>query len=83
MRRLSILCAAAGIAVTALVATTPAEAAFHVIRWQDTGFCQVQDQSLPMMPWLAHYTTVTHRLPSFTKAMAVKDVLVRKGACKL
>jgi len=43
MRRFSILCAAAGIAVTALAATSPAEAAFHVIRWQDTGFCHVKD----------------------------------------
>jgi hypothetical protein len=82
MRRFSILCAAAGIAVTALAATSPAEAAFHVIRWQDTGFCQVQDQSLPMVPWPVHYTTVTHKQPTFTRALAVKDVLVRKGVCK-
>jgi hypothetical protein len=82
MRRFSVLCAAAGIAVTALAATSPAEAAFHVIRWQDTGFCQVWDQSTPILPWPAHYTTVTHKLPSFTKAMAVKDVLVHRGACK-
>jgi hypothetical protein len=37
MRRLAIL-AAAGIA---FAATSPAEAAFHLIRWQDSGFCQI------------------------------------------
>jgi len=45
MRRLSLLCATAFIAVTALAATSPAEAAFHVIRWHDTGFCQVWDEA--------------------------------------
>jgi hypothetical protein len=81
MRRLSVLCATAFIAVTALAATSPAEAAFHVIRWHDTGFCQVQDQNFPVLPWPAHYTTVTHRLPTFTRAMAVKEVLMRRHVC--
>jgi hypothetical protein len=82
MRRLSVLCASAFIAVTALVATSPADADFHVIRWQDTGVCQVWDPGTPMFPWPVHYTAVTHKLPTLTQAMAAKDALVRKGACK-
>jgi hypothetical protein len=81
MRRLSLLCATAFIAVTALAATSPAEAGFHVIRWHDTGFCQVRDESFPTAPWPVHYTTMTHRQPSFERALAVKDVLMRKHYC--
>ena len=82
MRRLSVLCAVAGVGFTALAAASPAQAAFHVIRWQDTGFCQVWDNNLPTAPWPVHYTTMTHRLPTFVEALAVKEVLLRKGTCR-
>jgi hypothetical protein len=81
MRRISLLCAAAGLAVTALAATSPAQAAFHVIRWHDTGFCQIWDNSLSTHPWSSNYTTVTHRLPTFGQALAVKEVLLHRGHC--
>jgi hypothetical protein len=81
MRRISILCAAAGLALTALAATSPAQAAFHVIRWHDTGFCQIWDNSLSTHPWPANYTTVTHRLHTFGQALAVKEVLLHRGHC--
>ena len=81
MRRISIVCAAAGLAVTALAATSPARAGFHVIRWQNTGFCQVWDNSVPTHPWPANYRVVTHRLPTFGSALAVKDVMLHKGRC--
>ncbi len=83
MRRLSVLCATAFIAVTALAAARPAEAAFHVIRWHDTGFCQVWDESFPMAPWPSNYTTVTHPQPTFTRAQHVKEMLMRKHVCAL
>src|ERR1700688_1773310 len=51
MRRLSVLCAIAGLASTALAAASPAQAAFHVILCHDTGFGQVWDQNLPAAPW--------------------------------
>ena len=50
MRRLSLLCAAASLAVTALAAASPAEAAYHLIRWQDSGFCQIWDENIPTTP---------------------------------
>jgi hypothetical protein len=37
--------------------------------------------SLPTHPWPANYTTVTRRLPTFGDALAVKEVLLRKGHC--
>jgi hypothetical protein len=81
MRRLSVLCAVAGLGFTALAAASPAQAAFHVIRWHGTGFCQLWDQNLPAAPGPSNYTTVTHWLPTFVEALAVKEVLLRKGTC--
>jgi hypothetical protein len=82
MRRLSVLAAVAGLGFTALAAATPAEAAFHVIRWHDTGFCQIWDNSLPTAPWPSNYTTVSHRLRSFDTALAVKAKLLHRGNCR-
>jgi hypothetical protein len=82
MRRLSTLCAAAGLAVTAFVATSPAEAAFHLIRWQDTGFCQIWDESIPTTPFPSNYTTIMNSaVPTFLDALIAKDNLVRTGTC--
>ncbi|MGY4425922.1 hypothetical protein ACVWY2_008371 [Bradyrhizobium sp. JR6.1] len=48
MRRLAIACAAMAAAVSVLAAASPASATpYHLIRWQDTGFCQIWDQSIP------------------------------------
>jgi hypothetical protein len=83
MRRLSVLCAVAGLAVTALAAASPAQAAFHLIRWHDTGFCQVWDQSMPIKPFPSNYRTVSKSVPTFFDALAVKDTLLKRGACKI
>ena len=82
MRRISALCAAAGLALTALAATSPAEAAFHLIRWQDTGFCQIWDQGIPTRPFPSNYRTVSGELPTLVEALAAKQGLLRKGTCK-
>jgi len=83
MRRLSLLCAALGVTITALAASSPAEAAFHVIRWDNTGWCQVWDPSTPLNPLISKYVAVSRPIPSLTQALAVKDALVRKGTCRL
>jgi hypothetical protein len=81
MRRLSAFCAAAGMALAALAATSPAEAAFHLIRYHDSGFCQVLDDSIPVT-FPTKYMTVSHRVPTFVAALAVKDHLMHRGTCK-
>ena len=50
MRRLSMLCVAAGLAVTALAAASPAEASYKVIRWDGSGICQIWDNAIPTKP---------------------------------
>jgi hypothetical protein len=82
MRRLSLLVAAAGIAVTAFAATSPAEAAFHLIRWQDSGFCQIWDESIPTPPWPPNYIVIIgSEVPTFGDALVFKDGLLRNGTC--
>jgi hypothetical protein len=81
MRRLSALCAAAGLALAALAATSPAEASFHLIRWHDTGFCQVWDESIPTAPYPGNYTPVSASVPTLWDALVIKDGMWHAGAC--
>jgi hypothetical protein len=83
MRHLRVILAAAAVAVTAFAAASPAEAApFHVIRYADTGFCQVWDNGIPTTPWPA-YTVMSHRHWTFERTLAVKGWLLHKGYCSL
>jgi hypothetical protein len=81
MRRISILCAAAGLGLTALAATSPAEAAFNLIRWDGTGYCQVWDQTIPTKPFPSDYKTVSAPVATLVEALAVKEHMLRKGKC--
>ncbi|MGA7996970.1 MAG: hypothetical protein WCA28_18985 [Bradyrhizobium sp.] len=81
MRRILIPCAAAGLGLTALAATSPAEAAFHLIRWEGTGYCQVWDQTIPTKPFPSDYRTVSAPVPTLVEALAVKEHMLRKGKC--
>ena len=81
MRRLCLL-AAAAIAVSALAAMSPAEASFHLIRWQDSGFCQIWDQNIPTAPYPGNYTVVVgSEVPTFGDALVLKDGLLHNGTC--
>jgi len=81
MRRFSVLCAAAGLAVAAFVATSPAEAGYHLIRWQGSGLCQIWDESIPTTPWPSDYHRVSATVPTFVDALALKDHALKKGHC--
>ena len=81
MRRLAVLFAAAGLAVAAWAPTSPAEAAFHLIRWEGSGFCQIWDQSIPTVPWPSNYSVVSEELPTFGDALVYKDGLLHNGTC--
>jgi len=82
MRRLSL--AIAAIALSALAASAPAKAdPFHLIRWSDTGFCQVWDEGVPTVPWPGNYTVVSMTVPTFLDALNVKNGMLATGACAL
>jgi hypothetical protein len=80
MRPLPAFIAAAGVTLTAL-ATTPANAAFHLIRWEGSGFCQVWDEGVPTTPWPSDYTIVSESVPTFVEALALKEGLIHAGTC--
>ncbi|EJN10730.1 hypothetical protein PMI42_05985 [Bradyrhizobium sp. YR681] len=81
MRRISVLCAAAGLAIAAFAATSQAEAGYHLIRWQNGGFCQIWDESIPTTPWPSDYARVSATVPTFVDALALKDHALKNGHC--
>ncbi|VIO77186.1 hypothetical protein [Bradyrhizobium ivorense] len=82
MRRLTIACATIAVTVAALAAASPASAnPYHLIRWQDSGFCQIWDQGIPTVPFPANYTVVSEELPTFEAAFALKTGLLSSGTC--
>ena len=82
MRRPFALAVLAAIGFTALAVSSPAEAAFHLIRWQDSGFCQIWDESIPTAPWPPNYVVIVgSEVPTFGDALVYKDGMLRSGAC--
>jgi hypothetical protein len=82
MRRVCLLSAAAMLAVTALAASTPAKAdPFHLIRWSDTGFCQIWDEGIPTQPWSGNYVVVSATMPTFLDVLTIKGNMLATGAC--
>ncbi len=60
---------------------SPAQADYSLIRWQDSGYCQIWDNNIPTKPFETNYTTVGIWLPTLPDALKVKDDLVRNGVC--
>jgi len=82
MRRIFALSAFAAIGLGALAASSPAESSFHLIRWQDTGFCQIWDQSIPTAPYPGNFAVIVgSEVPTFGDALIYKDGLLRNGTC--
>ena len=80
--RLSLICAAAGLAASALAASTPAKAdPYHLVRYSDTGYCLIWDDALPTAPWPTNYVRVGVTVPNLVQALALKDSLLRAGTC--
>ncbi|HZR89763.1 MAG TPA: hypothetical protein VFB02_23420 [Bradyrhizobium sp.] len=83
MRRFSILSAIVGIAA---LSCAPAQAAgYYVIRWENTGICQIWNQDLTQKPWEwpSHYKVVSKTFPTFADAMAVQLQMREKRSCTL
>jgi hypothetical protein len=82
MRRLSL--AIAAITLSALSASAPAKAdPFHLIRWSDTGFCQIWDEGVPTAPWPGNFAVVSITVPTFLDALNVKSSMLATGACSI
>jgi hypothetical protein len=84
MRRATALCAAIGIAVSAL-AVVPAQAGYYVIRWDNTGICQIWNDDLRYKPmeWPSHYKVVSKPVPTFTDANTIQLKMRDQRHCTL
>jgi len=83
MRRFSTVCAVLGLAATAFVATSPAQASYKVIRWDTTGVCELWDNAFATKPFASDYKTISHSVPTFMDALATKDKLFQRAKCTL
>jgi hypothetical protein len=90
MRRVTALCAAAGIAVSTLAGSGlavagPAKAGYYVIRWDNTGICQIWNDEMTTKPlrWPSDYKVVSKPVPTFTAAAAVQEQMRQQRSCTL
>ena len=66
-----------------IAAVSPAQAAFHIIKWSGNDLCQVWDDSIPTKPWPDNYKAVSRHVGTYDGAVAVKAHLMKKGVCKI
>ena len=85
MRRASALCAAACLAVSATAVVSPAEAGYYVIRWDNTGICQIWNEDLTFKPlqWPSDYKVVSKPVPTISAAMTVQEKMRLQHRCTL
>jgi hypothetical protein len=90
MRRVTALCAAVGIAVSALAAPAMAarhapEAGYYVIRWNDTGVCQIWSTYLRYRPAqvFSKYKVVSKLVPTFVAATNIQMNMRAARSCTL
>jgi hypothetical protein len=86
MRRTTALCLAASFAIAAIVVARPAEAAgYYVIRWENTGICQIWNEELQQKPmqWPSTYKVISKPVPTFVAAMAEQQQMRTQRLCTL
>jgi hypothetical protein len=84
MRRVTALCAATLIAAsTAAVARPMPQQGYYVIRWDNTGVCQIWNTNLQQQPvhFLSDYKVVSKPVPTFTEAAAIQEKMRVSRAC--
>ena len=83
MRRLTALSAAACIAVAATAVVSPAQAGYYLVRWDNTGVCQVWNDTLTFKPvrWPSDYKVVSKPVPTFAAAFAAKETMRQQHRC--
>ena len=85
MRRVLALCAAAGIATSVFAVPASAKVGYYVIRWDNTGICQIWNEDLHYKPtqWPSTYKVVSKSFPTFSEANGVQLKLRSERRCTL
>ncbi len=87
MRRVTALCAAATFVVVAgaIARPMPQQSGYYVIRWDNTGVCQIWKTELQQQPvhFLSDYKVVSKPVPTFAAAVDVQEKLRFAHRCTL
>ena len=86
MRRVLALCAVAGIASSVFAMPASAKVGYYVIRWDNTGICQIWNEDLKFKPaqgGIATYKVVSKSYPTFTAASDMQIKLRAQRRCTL
>ncbi len=86
MRRVLALAAVAGIATSVFAAPASAKVGYYVIRWDNTGICQIWNEDLKYKPlqWgPSTYKVVSKSFPTFDAANTVQLKYRAEHRCTL
>lgn len=87
MRRLTAVCAAAAIVASSAAIARPMapQSGYYVIRWDDTGVCQIWNTDLTQKPWqlFSQYKIVSKPVPTFAAAAAIQEDMRMSRHCTL
>ena len=62
-----------------------AQPGYYVIRWDNTGICQIWNEQLTAKPtaWPSTYKVVSKPMPAFSDAMAIQLKMREQRSCTL
>lgn len=84
MPRFPTICIATGLAAAAVLAAVPARADYYIIRWDNTGVCQVWSEAFfKPIQWPSGYKVVSRPVPTFNDAFTLQVRLRQQGRCTL
>ena len=92
MRRVTALCAAAAVLASTAAIARPMhhpmhqeQSGYYVIRWDDTGVCQIWNTNLTQKPWqiFSQYKVVSKTVPTFAAAATIQEDMRMTRHCTL
>lgn len=88
MRRVTALCAAVAILASTAAIARPMQheqSGYYVIRWNDTGVCQIWNTDMSQKPWqiFSQYKVVSKPVPTFAAAATIQEDMRMSRHCTL
>ena len=85
MRRITALAAAAAVLASSAAFARPMPQGYYVIRWDNTGVCQIWNEDLRYKPlqWPSDYKVVSKPVPTLSAAMDVQATMRQQRHCTL
>ena len=86
MHRVTAFCATVCLVVSTAALARPApQSGYYVIRWDNTGVCQIWNTELQQQPvrFLSDYKVVSKPVPTFTEAVGLQEQMRQARHCTL